>query len=109
MRTCVGCREVAARTALLRVVAESDDDGQWHVAADPHKRRAGRGAWLHPDPACLDLAVRRKAFGRALRAEVAVDAPALRAWVEEQAASRSRSVDTPSSPLPAPSENRKRV
>lgn len=28
----------------------------------------GRGAWLHPDPACLARAVERKAIGRALRA-----------------------------------------
>lgn len=27
----------------------------------------GRGAWLHPDPHCLELAARRRAFGRALR------------------------------------------
>ena len=30
----------------------------------------GRGAWLHPDPACLGAAVRRRAFTRALRAPV---------------------------------------
>jgi uncharacterized protein len=27
----------------------------------------GRGAWLHPVQACLDAAIRRRAFGRALR------------------------------------------
>jgi uncharacterized protein len=27
----------------------------------------GRGAHVHPTPACLDLALRRRAFGRALR------------------------------------------
>jgi len=27
----------------------------------------GRGAWLHPDRECLRLALRRRAFGRALR------------------------------------------
>jgi len=31
----------------------------------------GRGAWLCRDsPGCVDLAVRRRAFGRALRVEV---------------------------------------
>lgn len=30
----------------------------------------GRGAWLHPDPACLETAVKRRAFSRALRAPV---------------------------------------
>ncbi|MEZ5189928.1 MAG: YlxR family protein [Schumannella sp.] len=28
----------------------------------------GRGAWLHPDPGCVEQAIRRRAFGRALRA-----------------------------------------
>jgi predicted RNA-binding protein YlxR (DUF448 family) len=34
------------------------------------RSRPGRGAWLHPDPACLAEAVRRRAFTRALRAPV---------------------------------------
>ncbi|MFN0284166.1 MAG: YlxR family protein [Kineosporiaceae bacterium] len=42
-------------------------DGVWSVVPDPDRRRAGRGASLHPDPRCLDLAERRRAFPRALR------------------------------------------
>jgi len=30
----------------------------------------GRGAWLCPDAACLDTALRRRALGRALRADL---------------------------------------
>ena len=37
----------------------------------------GRGAWLHPTPECFELAVRRKAFGRALRLQAAVDLQAV--------------------------------
>ena len=37
----------------------------------------GRGAWLHPSPECLELAVRRKAFGRALHLRAAVDVSAV--------------------------------
>jgi uncharacterized protein len=37
----------------------------------------GRGAWLHPTPECFELAVRRKAFGRALRLQVAFDVTAV--------------------------------
>jgi predicted RNA-binding protein YlxR (DUF448 family) len=33
----------------------------------------GRGAWLHARPECFELAVRRKAFGRALRVQAPVD------------------------------------
>lgn len=74
-RTCVGCRRRDDRSALLRVVAEWSDTGE-HVArvvADPRRRLPGRGAWLHPTPECLDLAVRRNAFGRALRVEVLLE------------------------------------
>ncbi|MDQ1747075.1 MAG: uncharacterized protein QOD07_1338 [Frankiaceae bacterium] len=42
----------------------------------------GRGAHLHLDPECLALAERRRAFGRALRAEGPLDATAVRAWIE---------------------------
>jgi uncharacterized protein len=62
VRTCVGCRQRAAPSDLLRVVAR---DGA--VVPDPSRRLPGRGAHLHPVLACLDLAERRKAFPRALR------------------------------------------
>jgi predicted RNA-binding protein YlxR (DUF448 family) len=37
------------------------------VVPDPARRLPGRGAHLHPTPACLDLALRRRAFPRAFR------------------------------------------
>jgi hypothetical protein len=54
------------------------------LVPDPRARIAGRGAWLHPDPACLDLAVRRRALTRALRAEVSPDVSAVRAELERR-------------------------
>ena len=80
VRTCVGCRVRASRSVLLRVVAVEGGDGQVAVP-DPHHRLAGRGAWLHPDLSCLDLAERRRAFPRALRREGPLDLAALRAFV----------------------------
>jgi predicted RNA-binding protein YlxR (DUF448 family) len=53
---------------LLRVVAGSDAHGP-AVVPDPEGTAPGRGAHLHPTPACYDLAVRRRAFARALRLE----------------------------------------
>ena len=44
-------------------------DGQPAVVPDPTGTAPGRGAHLHPTAECYDLAVRRKAFGRALRCE----------------------------------------
>ncbi len=67
VRTCVGCRERAAKSELLRVVAGSDVDGHRAVVPDPDAMAPGRGAHLHPTSRCYDLAVRRRAFARALR------------------------------------------
>jgi predicted RNA-binding protein YlxR (DUF448 family) len=39
------------------------------VVPDPDGTAPGRGAHLHPTPACLALAERRRAFARALRYE----------------------------------------
>ncbi|BDG08320.1 hypothetical protein AMPC_14330 [Anaeromyxobacter paludicola] len=47
------------------------------VAID-RRRSGGRGAWLHPAPACLERALKRKAFGRAFRRAVVVDGDLLR-------------------------------
>ncbi len=55
------------------MTAGSDADGRPAVVPDPRAIRTGRGAHLHPTSACYDLAVRRRAFGRALRAPVGLD------------------------------------
>ncbi|MEQ6903834.1 YlxR family protein [Nocardioides sp. YIM 152588] len=67
VRTCVGCRQRASRSELLRVTAGSDQDGHQTVRPDPDGTAPGRGAHLHPTTECYELAVRRKAFARALR------------------------------------------
>ena len=66
VRTCVGCRKRELAVELLRVVAV-DGNGEYAVTVDPARKLPGRGAWLHPDPQCLDAAIRRRAFARALR------------------------------------------
>jgi predicted RNA-binding protein YlxR (DUF448 family) len=63
-------------------------DGGPVVVPDPERRRPGRGAWLHPDVSCLDLAVRRKAFGRALRSSARPDTALVAGWVEDHAPER---------------------
>ncbi|HEY9374096.1 YlxR family protein [Streptomyces sp.] len=61
-RTCVGCRERAAKSDLLRIVAVEG------VCVPDHRGTLpGRGAYLHPASVCLDLAVRRRAFPRAFK------------------------------------------
>lgn len=87
-RTCVGCRERAERSRLLRVVARVQDDTNDRsgtavvlLVPDLRRRLPGRGAWVHPDPGCLELAVRRRAFTRALRLQGQVDDDAVRAAI----------------------------
>ncbi len=45
-------------------------DGQ--VVPDPDRTAPGRGAWLHADAECLELALRRRGFPRAFRKAVTV-------------------------------------
>ena len=77
---CVGCRARGNRSVLLRVVA-AEVDGVWSVLPDPSRTHNGRGASLHLDQACLELAERRRAFPRALRRGGPLDTTALRAFV----------------------------
>ena len=66
VRTCVGCRQRAAKADLLRVVVDDRGAGR-EVVPDPKGRAPGRGAHLHPTLECLELAERKRAFARALR------------------------------------------
>jgi uncharacterized protein len=62
VRTCVACRQEAGKGELVRVVRGPDGT----VALDRTGRMPGRGAYLHADPACLELARKRRALDRAL-------------------------------------------
>ncbi|MGZ4516177.1 MAG: YlxR family protein [Mycobacterium sp.] len=67
VRTCIGCRRRELAVVLLRVVAVPTGNGEFAVTVDTTCNLPGRGAWLHPNPQCLRAAIRRRAFGRALR------------------------------------------
>ncbi|MCV7155327.1 YlxR family protein [Mycolicibacterium pyrenivorans] len=71
VRTCIGCRKRELAVELLRVVAVDSASGTGNrssvVIVDAARTLPGRGAWLHRDPECLQAAIRRRAFGRALR------------------------------------------
>src|ERR687889_1183665 len=85
VRTCIGCRERTSTSELLRVVA-GDRGAGLEVVPDPAGRAPGRGAHLDPTSSCLGLALRRRAFPRALRAEGRL----LTSAVEEYVASGSQ-------------------
>ncbi|WP_322761350.1 YlxR family protein [Frankia sp. Cr2] len=79
IRTCVGCRTQAARADLVRMVAVGGE-----LTPDVRRRMPGRGAHLHPDLACLDLAERRRAFPRALRVPGPLGLGRARAYLVER-------------------------
>ncbi|WP_236976496.1 YlxR family protein [Mycobacterium kiyosense] len=89
VRTCVGCRKRELAVELLRVVARSDGNGGYAVIVDQAASLPGRGAWLHPDPQCVQLAIRRRAFTRALRITGSPDTSA----VVEQFSSSHRATE----------------
>ena len=68
-RTCVGCRTSGPTIGLIRVVRSPAGE----VAVDPSGRAPGRGAWVHPRPACVEAALTRGALARALRAGVGAE------------------------------------
>ena len=76
VRTCVGCKARAEKSSLLRLVVEGDG-----LVPDPQARRPGRGAYLHPSLACLELAQRRRAFSRAMRVPGSLNATPLASYL----------------------------
>lgn len=71
------------KTALVRVVGIGSSSN-WVITPDPNGLLPGRGAHLHPTARCLELAIRRKAFGRALRIEGPVDTILLSEAVQDR-------------------------
>ena len=68
VRTCVGCRTRAPRSTLLRVVAVDS-----RLVPDERASMPGRGAWVHETQECVEAAIRRRAFVRALRVSGPLD------------------------------------
>ncbi|MEU6736868.1 YlxR family protein [Streptomyces physcomitrii] len=81
-RTCLGCRERAAKSDLLRIVLSGEQCVPDHRGTLP-----GRGAYVHPAPVCLDSAIRRRAFPRAFRVKGPLDTAALRRDIEDSSRS----------------------
>ena len=76
MRSCLGCGEIDAQGALIRIVR----DPAGILVIDAQRRAGGRGGYLHPRPDCWARFRQRKGPVRSLRA--AVDRPARMALVE---------------------------
>lgn len=65
-RMCVGCREMRNKKELIRIVRTP----QGTVEMDATGKRAGRGAYICADVACLNQAVKGKRLQKALNQDV---------------------------------------
>lgn len=90
-RTCVVCRSSAAKRTLHRIVRSPAGT----VAYDPTGKAAGRGAYLCGQPACLDMAVRRRSIQRALKVTDAVAADAAVEALRNRMRERAGRADQP--------------
>ena len=78
VRTCVGCRQRETRKSLIRMVLV-----EAKITVDLEKKLPGRGAWLHAKTDCLELALNRKAFGRAFKQQFSADEQVLALAIEQ--------------------------
>lgn len=62
-RTCVACRTVQAKRALVRIVRTPVG----RVVVDLTGKMAGRGAYLHRDPQCWQEGLKKGRLARTLR------------------------------------------
>ena len=61
-RTCIACRQIAGKRALLRLVRTEEG-----VVIDPSGKLPGRGAYLHPYQTCWQAVLRGGRIEQALR------------------------------------------
>jgi predicted RNA-binding protein YlxR (DUF448 family) len=66
-RTCIGCRGVFEKNAVIRVVA-----GPAGAMIDYREKLPGRAAYVCPRPECIQKALGRENLSRALHASVSV-------------------------------------
>jgi predicted RNA-binding protein YlxR (DUF448 family) len=64
-RTCVACRAVEGKRALIRIVRTAEG-----VVVDPTGKQAGRGAYLHPVQRCWAIILRGNRIDQALRTKL---------------------------------------
>lgn len=63
-RTCIGCREVQGKRTLVRLVRTAEGE----VVLDPTGKKSGRGAYVHPEKACVEAALKGERLRHALKA-----------------------------------------
>ena len=65
-RTCVACRTARAKRELVRVVRSPRGE----LSVDLRGKAPGRGAYLDPDPGCLERGLAEGVLARALETDI---------------------------------------
>lgn len=64
-RTCIACRQVGGKRGLVRLVRTEHG-----AVVDPSGKQAGRGAYLHPERRCWEVALKGYRIEQALRTKL---------------------------------------
>ena len=67
VRTCVACRQEGGKRDLVRIVRSIGAGG---AVVDRTGHASGRGAYLHADASCIEIARKRRALERSLKTTV---------------------------------------
>ena len=68
-RQCVGCRTMKDKKALVRIVKTPEGE----ICVDTTGKKAGRGAYICPDAACLQRAMKSRALERSFETAIGED------------------------------------
>ena len=68
-RTCIACRTTSGKRDFVRIVRTPAGS----VELDPTGKKAGRGAYLHADPACWTEALKKNRLDSALKTRLTPD------------------------------------
>ena len=66
LRKCIGCGEMIGKKGAVRVVRSKDGE----ISVDLTGKKAGRGAYLCREPACLELARKGRRLERGLKCAI---------------------------------------
>lgn len=65
-RTCIGCGEIHNKKEMARIVRSPEGE----VSLDRSGKKPGRGAYVCPNPACIEKAFQSKSLEKALQVKV---------------------------------------
>jgi len=68
-RTCIACRSTNGKRELVRVVRTPEGA----IEVDPTGKRSGRGAYICPDAACWQIALKKGRLEPALKVKLTAD------------------------------------